>query len=94
MKYIVLALVMIGCGDGLTNDVVEECNLHDEGYSHTVVFCGGMEPENAVQAFTACNVRKPRSEQYEGCISNVDLMEVDPGCEMRHICMTPWTEDK
>ena len=87
MKKALAFILLVGCGDGLSdNDLGCGCKIYDESYSHTIVFCGGTEPENAVRAFSACNVRKPRSEQYEGCVPNVDLMELEPDCEMRHIC--------
>lgn len=95
MKYIVLALVMIGCGDELSSkDSSKECEVYDEGYSHTVIFCGGRTVDNVEDVFVTCNVRKSREEQFEGCIGDVDLMDLDPNCELQHVCLEPWTEDK
>ncbi len=93
MKKAIALLLLVGCGDGLTNDVVEDCNIYDEGYSHSVIFCGGQEPENIEDVFVACNVRKSRLEQFDGCIGNVDLMDLDPNCELRNVCLEPWTEE-
>jgi len=89
MKYIVLALVMIGCGDGLPDEnSSKECEVHDEGYSHTVMFCGGREVDNVEDVFITCNVRKSRDEQFEGCISCIDLMDLEPDCELQHVCFS------
>ena len=92
MKKALAFVLLVGCGDGLTSDVVEQCNVYDEGYSHTVMFCGGQEPENVEDVFVACNVRKSRQEQFEGCVGNVDLMDLHPNGELQHVCVTPWTE--
>ncbi len=88
MKYIVLALVMIGCGELSDKDFGKECEVHDEGYSHTVMFCGGREADNVEDVFITCNVRKSRDEQFEGCIGDVDLMNLAPDCELQHICFS------
>ena len=88
MKKIVLALVLFGCGDGLSDkDFGKECEVHDEGYSHTVMFCGGRETDNVEDVFITCDVRKSRHEQFEGCIGDIDLMDLDPNCELQHVCL-------
>jgi len=91
LKRIVLTLVLFGCGDGLPDkDFGYECKLYDSNYTHSVIFCGGRTPENVEDVFVACNVRKSRQEQFEGCIGSIDLMDLDPDCEMQHVCL----EDK
>jgi len=95
VKKTILALALLGCGDGLTEkDLGRECRVHDEGYSHTVIFCGGREPENVEDVFVTCDVRKSRYEQFEGCIGDVDLMDLEPGCELQHVCINEWTEEQ
>tara|TARA_Y100000004_G_scaffold196031_1_gene264780 strand:- start:343 stop:636 length:294 start_codon:yes stop_codon:yes gene_type:complete len=94
MKYIVLALAVFGCGEGLSDkDFGRECQIHDDGYSHTVMFCGGREVDNVEDVFIACDVRVPREDQFDGCVGGLDLMDLTPDCELQHVCMTPWTED-
>ena len=94
MKKTIALMLLIGCGDGLPNkDFGRECRVHDEGYSHSVIFCGGQKPENVEDVFVTCDVRKSRHDQFEGCIGDVDLMDLEPGCELQHVCMEPWTED-
>lgn len=93
-KTILTLLLLVGCGDDTFNkDLDQVCHVHDAGYSHTVVFCGGREPENVEDVFVTCDVRKSRQEQFEGCIGDIDLMDLDPDCELQHICQTPWTEN-
>lgn len=95
MKKIVLVLAVFGCGDGLPDkDFGCECQAHDPGYSHTVMFCGGLEQDNVEDVFVACNVRESRQNQFEGCIGDIDLMDLEPNCELQHVCQNPWTEDQ
>ena len=64
MKKIVLALVLFGCGDGLPDkDFGKECEVHDEGYSHTVLFCGGRDVENVEDVFQVCNYQQRADRQ-------------------------------
>ena len=93
-KRILALLVLIGCGSDLTEkDLDHECQIHDAGYSHTVMFCGGLESDNVEDVFIACDIRRPRDEQFEGCVAGLDLMDLDSDCEFQHVCMKPWTED-
>ncbi len=94
MKKIVLALALIGCGDGaLESDSADQvCHVHSEGYSHTVMFCGEDIEDNVEDVFITCDARTPRSEQYEGCIGDIDLMDLTPDCSLKHICLLPWTQ--
>ena len=91
MKKVLAFALLVGCGDGLPDkDFGYECYSYDSNYTHSVIFCGGREPENVEDVFVACNVRKSRQEQYEGCIGDIDLMDLDPDCELQHVCV----EDK
>ena len=87
MKKIVLALAVFGCGEFPDKDFGQECQAHDMNYSHSVIFCGGREMDNVEDVFVTCNVRKSRQEQFEGCIGDVDLMDLDPDCELQHVCL-------
>ena len=81
--------MLVGCGDGLPDkDFGHECQSHDSNYSHSVIFCGGREPENVEDVFMTCNVRKSSQEQFEGCIDDIDLMDLHPDCELQHICFS------
>ena len=87
MKKIVLALVVIGCGELPEKDFGNECEVHDEMYSHSVVFCGGREAEDVADVFIACNPRVQRDDQMrKECIQSYDLMDLEPNCEMQHVC--------
>ena len=89
MKKVLAFAMLVGCGDGLPDkDFGYECRSYDSNYSHSVIFCGGREPENVEDVFMTCNVRKSRQEQFEGCIGDVDLMDLDPDCELQHICFS------
>jgi len=95
LKKIVLALVLFGCGDGLPDkDFGKECEVHDEGYSHTVLFCGGRDVENVEDVFQVCNYQQRADRQIEDCVSNFDLMEFDDDCDVQHVCVNEWTEDQ
>jgi len=88
LKKIVLALVLFGCGDGLPDkDFGKECEVHDEGYSHTVLFCGGRDVENVEDVFQVCNYQQRADTQVEDCVSNFDLMEFDDDCDVQHVCL-------
>ena len=68
MKKAFAFVLLVGCGDGLPDkDFGYECRSYDSNYSHSVIFCGGREPENVEDVFVTCNVRKSRQEQFEGC---------------------------
>ncbi len=95
MKKALAFILLVGCGEGLPDkDFGYECRVHDDGYSHSVIFCGGREPENVEDVFVTCDVRKSRLEQFEGCIGDIDLMDLDPNCELQHVCLETWTEDR
>ena len=67
MKKVLAFAMLVGCGDGLPDkDFGHECQIHDAGYSHTVMFCGGFESDNVEDVFIACDIRRPRDEQFEG----------------------------
>ena len=90
MKYIVLAFVFVGCGDGLPNkDFGRECEIYDELYSHTVLFCGGRNIDNVEDVFQVCNHRARAEDQTVDCVANFDLMEFDSECDVQHVC---WRE--
>ena len=93
MKKVFTLLLLVGCGTKETNSFDSpECQTYTEGYSHTVMYCGGREVDNVEDVFITCNVRKSRDEQYDGCIGNTDIMDLDPNCELQHVCFSPWTE--
>ena len=88
MKKVLAFTVLVGCGDALPdNDFDYGCRSHSDGYSHSVILCGGQEPENVEDIFVTCNIRKSRQEQFEGCIGSTDLMDLDPDCELLHVCL-------
>mgnify|MGYP001181642863 FL=1 len=87
MKKALAFTLLVGCGDGIPDkDFGYECQAHDMNYSHSVIFCGGREMDNVEDVFVACNVRESRQDQFEGCIGDVDLMDLDPDCELQHVC--------
>ena len=88
MRKIILTLAIIGCGDGLPDrDFGRECEVYDDMYSHTVLFCGGRDIENVEQIFQVCNYQHRSSDQAEDCVSNFDLLEFDNNCEAQHVCL-------
>ena len=88
MKKVLAFTLLVGCGDGFPDKEIDhECQSYDSGYSHSVIFCGGRELENVEDVFVACNVRKSRQEQFEGCIGDIDLMDLHPDCELQHVCL-------
>ena len=90
MKKIVLALVLLGCGNDLPDrDFGRECEVYDDMYSHTVLFCGGRDLDDVEDVFQVCNYQRRSSDQVEDCVSNFDLMEFDDNCEVQHVC---WRE--
>lgn len=86
-KYIlIMAIALWGCGEA-EDDVIEyHCEHYDELYSHTYVFCGGYGVENIQTSFVACNSRVPREQHREGCLDDYDLVDIDEGCFMHHLC--------
>ena len=90
MKKIVLALVLFGCGDGLPDkDFGRGCEIYDDLYSHTVLFCGGSDVDNVEDVFQVCNHRARADDQPVDCVANFDLMEFDDDCSTQHVC---WRE--
>ena len=88
MKKTLAFVLLIGCGDGLSDENFDnECRPHSDNYSHSAILCGGQEPENVEDVFVTCNVRKSRQEQFEGCIGDIDLMDLDPNCALQHVCL-------
>ena len=88
MKKVLAFAMLVGCGDGLPDkDFGYECRSYDSNYSHSVIFCGGREIDDVEDVFVACNVRKSRQEQFEGCIGDIDLMDHDPDGELQHVCL-------
>jgi hypothetical protein len=90
MSKLILALTvvaLIGCGELPDKDFGRECEVHDDMYSHSVVFCGGVEDENISDVFIACNPRVQRDSQMrKECVHSYDLMDLDPDCLMHHVC--------
>jgi len=87
LKKIVLALVLFGCGDGLPDkDFGRECREYDQDYSHSVMFCGGREVENVQETFLVCNPRRPHCDSRPDCVADLDLMRIEDGCEVQHVC--------
>lgn len=87
MKKIVLALVVFGCSDDLpSQDLGQECEVYNDMYSHSVLFCGGRDVDNVADVFQVCNYQRRGTDQIEGCVSNFDLMEFDSDCEVQHVC--------
>lgn len=87
MKKAIALLLLVGCGDLGIDENQEPCFAHDPNYFQTVMFCGGRDENNVEDVFIACNVRKSRQEQFEGCIGDLDLMDLDPDCEIQHVCL-------
>ena len=83
-----LALIFLGCGDGLPDkDFGCECEIYDDMYSHSVLFCGGRGLDNVADVFQVCNHRDHADDQLDGCVSNFDLMVINDGCEVQHVCL-------
>ena len=88
MKKTLAFVLLVGCGDGLPdNDFDYGCRPHSVGYTHSAILCGGQAPEDVEDIFVACNIRKSRHEQFEGCIGSTDLMDLDPDCVLQHVCL-------
>ena len=88
MKKTLAFVLLVGCGDNFPDKKLgQQCQSYNSDYSHSVIFCGGRELENVEDVFVACNVRKSRQEQFEGCIGDIDLMDLDPNCELQHVCL-------
>jgi len=85
MKKMLVFALLFACGDSEDRDFGEECEVHNELYSHTVLFCDGFEPENVEDVFQACNPRQSRSERDPRCVP-CDLMEFEENCELQHVC--------
>tara|TARA_B100001057_G_C22551230_1_gene833534 strand:- start:175 stop:462 length:288 start_codon:yes stop_codon:yes gene_type:complete len=95
LKKIVLALAMFGCGDGLPDkNFGRECEVYNDMYSHTVLFCGGRDVNNVEDVFQVCNYQHRADRQVEDCVANFDLMEFDDDCDVQHVCVNEWTEDQ
>lgn len=78
-------LLLVACGQvGPELDDGYECEVQDELYSHTVLYCNGYEPENIEDVFEVCNPRQPLSERSP-CVT-CDLVEFEEGCDLKHIC--------
>ena len=85
MRYIVLALLFtIGCGD--EDNGPAPCEVFDNSYSHSLILCGGDQAEHVSDSFVACNHRLPRSEQIEGCVGDLDLLDLCGDCFIEHVC--------
>ena len=93
MKKTLAFILLVGCGELPDETSDYECQAHNPGYSHSVIFCGGREADNVEDVFVTCNARKSRQEQFDGCIGDIDLMDLDPNCELHHVCLEPWTEE-
>lgn len=87
MKKALTLLLLVGCGDINIGESQQDCYTHDPSYFQTVMFCGGRDEKNVEDVFITCNVRKSRVEQFEGCIGDIDLMDLDPDCEIQHVCL-------
>ena len=88
MKKIVLALVLFGCDDGIPDkDLGRECDIYDDMYSHTILFCGGRDVDNVENIFQVCNHRARSDDQPVDCVANFDLMELDENCDVQHVCL-------
>lgn len=99
MRYIILIITALawGCGeeDLQDGDVIEyHCEHYDELYSHSVVFCGGYGMDSIHTSFVACNSRVPRSQHREGCLDDYDLVDINEGCFMQHICQEELVEEE
>lgn len=91
MNKFVLALALIGCNNALSdNDFDPECQVYDEEYSHTVLFCPDDDAQSVEDVFQVCNHRHRADNQIDGCTPNFDLMEFDDDCSVRHFC---WRRD-
>ena len=100
MKYIIImtaALLAWGCGEEEFQDgdtIIEyHCEHYDTLYSHSVVFCDGYGINNIHTSFVACNSRVPRAQRREGCLDDYDLVDIDEGCFMHHVCHEELVEE-
>jgi len=87
LKKVVLALLLFGCGEALPDkDFGRECGVHDEMYSHTVLFCGGTDVDDVEDVFQVCTHRNRADHQEVDCVPNFDLIEFGEGCDVQHVC--------
>lgn len=77
-------LLLIACGNQLS-DSNSECQVYDELYSHTVLFCNGYDTDDVEDVFRACNYRLPFEERDPDCVS-CDVMDFQEGCQLQHVC--------
>jgi len=82
MKYIAIALAVIGCGEEFV-EVEKDCQPYNESYSHTVIYCGEAEQENVQNVFTLCN---PRDRAPMDCVGDLALMNLDDDCFAANVC--------
>ena len=87
MKKVLAFILLAGCGDGLpAKDFGRECEVYNDTYSHTVLFCGGRDVDNVEDVFQVCNHRVRSEDQPIDCVANFDLMEFDADCDAQHVC--------
>lgn len=82
MKYCILFLVLLGCGEELV-EVQGDCQPYDDNYSHTVIYCGEPTQDNVENVFTLCN---PRSAEPQDCVGDLALMNLADGCFAANVC--------
>ena len=89
-KYVLACSILAGCMEiGPERDIEEECEVYNDLYSHSILFCDGRGIDNVEDVFEVCNHRTRGHSQSSSCVSNFDLIEVDEGCEVQHVC---WRE--
>ena len=82
MKKMFFVLGLTACGVEIPDEPQPNCRPYSEDYLHTVLLCDG----NIEDMFIACDTRKRRQDQFEGCIDDVDLMDLEPNCYIQDVC--------
>ena len=76
-------LIILGCGESLPDkDFGRECEVYNDMYSHTILFCGGRGVDNVEDVFQVCNYQRQASEQVDDCVSNFDLCPQTSDCSL------------
>jgi len=90
MTKLILALItltLIGCGsDTVETPLDGECQPYSENYSHSVTYCGEHTVDNIQNVFRVCNPRVLHSDRTNGCVNDLMLKVMEPGCETVNVC--------
>ena len=82
MKYIVLALAVVGCGEVSSSDS-RDCNHWEVDYSHTSVECSERDYNKTV---VLCD--DENGSIRPGCVTPMEVRELlqMPGCHTKNWC--------